>query len=217
MLLPLAVPTHSRVLWLTVDGWWMQNGHKAPVGKHPFVRISMVPTSSLEDIKTWLTEFCELTYTETANNLRWEKLIPEVVRQPDFYADEYADGESKLSGWDHLIMLVAPEMMQLDDSEQEESGSAYSASDFDADEDDDEDEYDEAVDDDADASEYEESDDDGVDEEADDWDTLEKTALEGGRCCFRGVLHCDVSHLLLAVACRGPKKAWPVGRNGPRR
>ena len=105
-----------RVLWLTVDGWWMQNGHKAPVGKHPFVRISMVPTSSLEDIKTWLTEFCELTYTETANNLRWEKLIPEVVRQPDFYADEYADGESKLSGWDHLIMLVAPEMMQLDDS-----------------------------------------------------------------------------------------------------
>ena len=42
------------------------------------------------------------------------------------------------------------------------------------------------MDDDADASEYEESDDDGVDEEADDWDTLEKTALEGGRCCFCG-------------------------------
>jgi len=58
-------------------------------------------------------------------NLSWEKLIPEVVRQPFFYADEFDDGEPKLSGWDYLLSLVAPVEVEHEGDDGDDGESEY--------------------------------------------------------------------------------------------
>lgn len=42
----------------------MKNGQRAPIGKKPFVRVSMIPMASLEDIKSWLTDLVEVVRSQ---------------------------------------------------------------------------------------------------------------------------------------------------------
>lgn len=138
-------------------------------------------------------------------SLSWDKLIPEVVRQPDFYDDNFLDGEEKLSGWDYLIQLVAPSAIDdgegdADDDESECVGTGRGRvarpqsprarlltcrrahRRFDLEEDgggtDEDDEWNSEsfADEDEEDEDASETDED---EDADDWDTLEAKALEG--------------------------------------
>jgi nucleosome binding factor SPN SPT16 subunit len=138
-------------------------------GEDEFIRVSSVPTQSLETIKTWLDEVAEITFSESVNTYAWKAIIDEFVRQPDFYInggftqlDDNADEES-------------------DGGEDEESsGFEGSESEDEDDDEDDDDDFSDLV-----SEEEDESDDyeaeDGEEDSENDWDALERKAAAEDR------------------------------------
>ena len=148
-------------------------------GADEFVRISQIESRHLEMIQVWLCDVAEIVYTESSESMNWKLIIAEAVRDPYFWLEEDAEGQTKNIGMGEVLQPFAETAGDGDEEEDEEEESeAYESEDEEEEEDDDDD--DESL-----ASEGE-SDDDDDDEDAsgggdgseseDDWDALEKKA-----------------------------------------
>lgn len=140
-------------------------------GTDEYVRIGSVPRKSLDNIKGWLDEVADLTFTESVANLEWKSLIADFVRQSNFWDNVDDDGEDKPSGWDFL--RDTPDAEDEDGSEDE---SAYEETTEDSS--DDESEFDVDSEDDSDDDDLGSDD---VVSEGDDWDELEEKAEKDDR------------------------------------
>lgn len=138
-------------------------------GEDEFLRISAIKRDKLDQIKGWLDQVAEVTYTEGANSFNWKQLMEDIVRQPDFWDSVDEEGEPKSAGWKFLADS------DEDSEEESEESSAYEgSSDEDDSDEDDEDLSSDFEEDEDDESDYEEED----DESDNDWEALEKKAAK---------------------------------------
>ncbi len=143
-------------------------------GVDEFVRISSIEMKHLDMVKTWLDEVAEVIYTESLEAFVWKRVIPDVVRSPDFWLDAKENGEPKNIGMGEILQPYG-EGGDEDQDEEEESEEYSEDEDDDDDDDDDDEDFDDLVDEDEDESDYDEDDED---DDGEDWDELERKAEE---------------------------------------
>jgi len=61
-------------------------------GEEEFVRVSSIPRAQIDNIKRWLDEVADLTYTEGTGNMNWKAIMEDFVRQADFWDSKDEEG-----------------------------------------------------------------------------------------------------------------------------
>jgi hypothetical protein len=61
------------------------------------VRVSSIPRAQIDNIKRWLDEVADLTYTEGTGNMNWKAIMEDFVRQADFWDSKDEEGACRPS------------------------------------------------------------------------------------------------------------------------
>ena len=128
--------------------------------------VTAVPTTSLDSIKSWLTQ-SEIRYTEGPVNLNWTKIMKTISDDPKHFFEE--------GGWSFLDTQSDEEGAVDEEEDEEDEKYEPSGSDFEESESDESEDYTES-----DSDDYEDEMESG-EESGKDWSELEEEAREADR------------------------------------
>ena len=108
----------------------------AEKGQAEYTRITGIEMRHLEDIKNWLDSVAEVIFSETIDSFKWDHLIADKVRRPDFWLEEDEEtGGRKHAGVTGLLHDVDEDNEEAgDEDEEDDESEAYESDDDDDDE-----------------------------------------------------------------------------------